>query len=211
MSKILIAIPTCYSTHYTGLKPASEDGITNRSAYLRAHLKDTPNCDVRYFLGGGLLGGWDRDRDAADDVVLPVCDDYAHLPHKVRAMFGYALDHHYDYCMKLDDDSLVDLPRFLASNFHEYDYVGHALLGLTADHETPYASGAGYCLSRHAMSVVRVMGIDDTFEDKQVGFALLQAGIGLHHDARYCVCLCEICKPLIADDWIVVHGGQGRL
>ena len=207
--KTLIAIPTCYATAYGDKKSADQSGILNRAGYLRTALKGNP--DVRFFLGGGLLGQWLPERDGPQDVVLPVFDDYESLPQKVRAVFGWAYDEGYDFCLKLDDDSLFSLPAFLASDYAQYDYVGCALVGKTAGKEVAYASGAGYCLSRRAMEIAENFVVEDWAEDKEIGRVLSAAGIYVHHDERYKVCVCDVCKPNIGKDWILIHGGIGHV
>ena len=170
--------------------------------------------DVRFFYGGlerSTLSLVEPPLAIPKSIVLPVMDDYVSLPMKVREMVMWAYDEGYDFLFKLDDDCSFSLSRFIASDFASWDYVGCETRGMTADREVAYASGAGYCLSRKSMEVVQDMVIEGWAEDKEVGRALLEGGITLHHDSRYYSCSCSMCIHQIGKDYIVVHEQQGKI
>jgi hypothetical protein len=126
--KSLIVIPSCTRDR------AGQDA---QRELLRGY-------DYRFFLGvGNSYSALDR-----DEVILPVRDDYMALAEKVRQAFGWALDHEYDYCFKCDRDTFIHPDRLMAALPEGKDYVG--LVGNPGD---CCGGGAGYWLSRHAMSV----------------------------------------------------------
>ena len=134
-----------------------------------------------------------------DRLYLDCREAYEYLPHKVLALARYAKDHlEFDHLFKTDDDTYIDLERFIALRRDGIDYAGQfreqpvGIAGKTwhygkcddARYEVPYekpfvcpwATGGGYFLSRRAVEalVTRLADtVDDSlFEDMMVGEAL---------------------------------------
>ena len=139
-TRILIGITTCHKAVYPDV--LSRSAPTNNALCAeysrRTWIKDalTNNVDVRFFYGRGGT----RDR-LWDEVFLDCDDSYYGLVDKVTAMTAWAYDHGYDYFMKVDVDSYVNIKNLLASEFRDWDYTGRGW-------------GLGYILSRTAMNLV---------------------------------------------------------
>jgi len=142
--------------------------------------KDTDGIDVFVFLGRGA------EKLNDDEIILDAPDDYKGLPEKVRLAFGWALDQGYDYCLRIDDDTYVQVDRLLKAVPVGHNYSGR-LRGPSGNWKSPYASGFAYWLSRKGMEV-RVNGTtNDTVEDRATANILASAGIKCHHDDRFVV------------------------
>ncbi len=134
-----------------------------------------------------------------DRLYLDCREAYEYLPHKVLALAQYVKDHlDFDHLFKTDDDTYIDLERFIAFGRDGIDYTGQfreqpvGIAGKTwhygkcddTRHEVPYekpfvcpwATGGGYFLSRRAVEalVTRLPdSVDNSlFEDMMVGEAL---------------------------------------
>lgn len=202
--KILIGVVSCHSYQY-----AADDSVGHKtgsdpvraSASRKTWVKNFPHdkLDLKFFYGRG----GDR-QPAADEVFLDAPDGYYELPAKVKAMFRWALDAGYDYCLKIDDDVLLR-PTNLLKFFQPVDYCGYELEAAIGK----YASGAAYVISRRAMQLVVDTPWDDTFnraEDQWTGEVLKRNGIHLLHDHRYLCCHCDSCfKKFGLDNLITIH------
>ncbi len=115
-----------------------------------------------------------------DEIMLPVADDYMHLPYKVRALHRWAATQDFDYIYKCDTDTYVNLERLMNSGFEEYDLSG----GQT---QAPgnIAGGGGYWLSRKASQLLLDAPIKYWAEDGWVTDVMNQHEIFLHVDSRY--------------------------
>ncbi len=171
--KILIAIVTCHKNR------ARADA--QRSTWVPE--ASARGLDVRFFLGQTPRR---EGAEHLDEVILNVDDGYLALPHKVRAMLAWALEHEYDYIFKTDDDTYINAERLALSGFEGRDYVGR-LRGPSGGKRYPYASGFSYWLSNRAAAVVATTEPDDTAEDRYVGNTLYEAGFKCHPDYRYVV------------------------
>jgi hypothetical protein len=159
--KALIAIFTCSRPKY------QERLQTLRDTWIPLAA---PYHDIRFF----------------DGARLGVPDDYWSLPQKTKALCKYAIQHGYDYLLKVDDDTYVH-PDKLA--IPSADYAGIRIkandLGFPPNfankpkgtYPFDYASGGAYWLSRRAMEVVAEAEIDDWAEDRWVGQNLAKHGI----------------------------------
>ena len=184
--KMLIVILTCEK--YEG----RADGI--RGTWLPM-VPDT--FEVLFVYGRpGLAPARDGDR-----LFLDCPESYEMLPRKVHALLAYAVAHlDFDYLFKTDDDTYLDLERFIACDLQGADYVGqfrelpvpvpeifktwHYGKCTDKSFEVPYerppvcpwATGGGYFLSRRAAEVAaqRTTGThgQHLFEDVMVGEAL---------------------------------------
>lgn len=114
------------------------------------------------------------------ELILTCPDGYNHLPSKVRMCCNWVLSNHsakYDYIFKCDDDTYIDIPRFLEyfNNIllpSRHDYVGRKI------NEAGTASGgAGYFLSRTAYTAVANSSIEKGAEDVEVSRVLMENGI----------------------------------
>lgn len=183
---LLIGILTC--DKYKG----RADGIRN------SWLKLVPSNYQVLFIQGrpGQPEGVE-----GDCLYLDCPESYELLPRKVHAFLAYAIRHFdFDYLFKTDDDTYLDLERFIAFDRQDADYIGQfrehpvAELGKTwhygkctdKAYEVPYqrpfvcpwATGGGYFLSRAAAvaaaSRTAETFADSLFEDMMVGEALTQ-------------------------------------
>ena len=188
---VLIAIPAChkytYGAHSDGRNHVDQVSNVRVDAVRKTWARYMPpftNADLKFFYGTLPLG---TDRTpSADEVFLKVADDYEHLPHKVQAIFKYALDNGYDFVFKGDDDTFIYVDRLMASGFEHLDYTGFVSIGATNWDNGGYCSGgSGYWVSKLAMSKIVAAPVDDWAEDRWVGRVLGQCGINFVRDARY--------------------------
>ena len=207
--KILVAVCTCRKRTYGDHDQYAAHHNSPNNPKIQAVL-DTwlPECtgklDVRFFVGNGP-----ERVDLPGLVELNAPDDYAGLPAKVKAMFEWALDAGYDYCLKIDDDVLLR-PANLLKFFQPVDYCGYELEAAIGK----YASGAAYVVSRRAMQfVVDTPWVDEPWtigfnsaEDQIVGEVLKRNGIVLLHDHRYLCCHCSTCLSRFGlENLITIH------
>ena len=160
--KTLISVISCYSMRHW------------HQAIKGTWYKDIPTgIDCRFFLSD------QKGFAEKDEIFLHVGDTLQDLSHKVVATFGWALEYDYDFCLKIDLDTLVNPVLFSTSGYAGYDWVG--------GQNSFFASGgAGYCLSKKAMkAVVAHLTEPGPAEDVNTAHALLDKGIKLHPDARY--------------------------
>lgn len=142
--------------------------------------KDAEGIDIRVFLGRGAV------KQNDDEIVLDCDDGYKGLPEKVRLAFAWALDNGYDYCLRIDDDTYVQVERLLNAVPVGHDYSGR-LRGPSGKWKSPYASGFAYWLSAYAMKVRANATTSDAAEDRATGNILAAAHIACHHDDRFVV------------------------
>ena len=182
--RVLIGILTC--DKYKG----RADGIRN------SWLKLVP-ANYRVLFIHGRPG---QPAGVEGDCLYVDCpESYELLPRKVHAFLVYAHRHFdFDYLFKTDDDTYLDLERFIAFARHGADYIGQFRelpvpeigktwhYGKCTDkaYEVPYerpfvcawATGGGYFLSRAATlaaaSRTESTCADSLFEDVMVGEAL---------------------------------------
>ncbi len=160
-SRVLIGILTCEKNKERA------DGVRN------SWLKLIPlNYRVLF-----IHGRPDQPDELTGDCLYLNCpESYEMLPHKVHAFLKHSLQHfEYDYLFKTDDDTYLDLERFIAFDRQGADYIGRFReqplpysgktwhYGKCTDktYEKPYegafvcpwATGGGYFLSRRAAEV----------------------------------------------------------
>ena len=164
--KTLLALVTCHS----------------RGAYADAQ-RDTwipnipPELDYKFFLGPST-------REPKTDEVFLDCDDsYGGLPSKVRAIMCWALEHEYDFVVKVDDDTIVNPLAFLKSGYQHHDFTGR----INNDHgviDTPW--GFFYVLSKSAMEIMASSALPGNNNDEMwISHALKKHDIILHREYRY--------------------------
>jgi hypothetical protein len=108
--KLLLAVKSCRRDQQTGCHEAI------RETYA-ANLPE--GVDVRFFMGGEgpiLM--------EADEVLLPVPDDYWTLTPKTKAICRYAVMNEYDFTYTCDTDTYLIPSRMLESEFAKYDFSG---------------------------------------------------------------------------------------
>ena len=138
-------------------------------------------------------------RIEGDKLYVDCLEAYEKLPLKVHLMLRFALKElEFDHLFKTDDDTFLDLERFIHFNRERGDYIGQfrenpvGEIGKTWHYgkcddkslEKPYdkpfvcpwATGGGYFLSRRAAARVLERTVDTSrsslFEDMMVGEAL---------------------------------------
>ena len=117
----------------------------------------------------------------ADEVMLPVPDDYFHLVYKVRAMHRWIQQQTpgFDFVYKCDTDTYVDIMRLLNSGFQNHDFSGGpAGCG-------NIAGGGGYWVSCKASSIVTHAPVTNWAEDCWLSETLKKHGITPYMDVRY--------------------------
>lgn len=175
--RVLYALPSCHALRHW------------HEAVRDTWGKDIKGADLRFFLGLPKIA------PQQNEVSLEVGDSLPELSYKTVAIFRWALNNDYDFCLKADLDTLVFPDRFMVSDFASYDWTG--------GQNSFFASGgAGYVLSRKAMQFVVDHPVTTTTdEDVHTAKALLKQGINLHHDPRYLF----IPGQTLAPDTITYH------
>ena len=138
--RMLIGVTNCHKAIY----PAAlvrEEPPNNAHCQEVSRITWIPDAqkvgiEVKFFFGRGGT----REPEA-DEVFLNADDTYDGLIDKVRAMCAWAYDQGYDFLMKADIDSYVNVPNLLVSEFRDWDYTGRGW-------------GLGYILSRKAMKLI---------------------------------------------------------
>jgi hypothetical protein len=189
LPKLLIAVPACAefqygkwessdSPHYDPAnKPYCKDiHISGPNPRIQA-VRDTWWKDIEPFshhvTGRFFYGMPHKPTVAADEVFLPVPDDYEHLPHKTVAICQWALRNGFEYLYKCDDDTAVYVERLVLELYQRFDYAG------CANGEVA-TGGPGYFLSRKAMQFVATSGNPQHWaEDVNTSIALGQHAINL--------------------------------
>jgi hypothetical protein len=136
-----------------------------------------PGVDYRFFLGYAPVFSL-----VDDEEYLDVGDSFSDVTAKSVAMHRWALEHGYDYVVKVDLDTFVRPVKLLQSGFENWDYTG----GLNSQGIDFASGGGGYCLSRKAMKFVAEAPIvSGPAEDVHIARVLLAHGMYLHADDRY--------------------------
>lgn len=175
--KILVAIVSCHS----------REELSN--VIRRTWLFPIPQgVDVKFFRGRGS-----KTEPLEDEVFLECGDAYEDLPEKIQAIFSWAYDHGYDYCVKCDDDVILKL-REWSENFIEKDFRGWQDPACKeGEIKTPW--GFLYTVSKKAMRLVmdaKLPGTEGSLwnhwhanDEAFVSSVLHYNGIFLTHDPRH--------------------------
>lgn len=139
--KLLIGITACHQARYPEALSRNEPEGNQEcaNAARETWIKDATaaGIDVKFFYGKGATRS-----PLSDEVFFGKTDDsYDGLIDKVRDMCIYAIGNDYDYMLKVDIDSYVNIKNFLKSEFREWDYTGRGW-------------GLGYVLSKNAMAII---------------------------------------------------------
>jgi hypothetical protein len=161
--KILVAVMSCHRDR--AFQQAQRD------TWLRG--VNTGFTEYRFFLG--------RPSDkvqSIDEVFLDVDDSYDNLAEKTQAICQWAYERDYDTLFKCDVDTLVN-PR--KAEYNDEDYLGgfnEDTVPLFGGHIQFASGGAGYWLSRKALTIVSDADtIRTCAEDVFVADALRAKGI----------------------------------
>jgi hypothetical protein len=203
--KILIAITSCVRDAQNGNNQAIRDTFLKDKPEVeyRFFLGDgTPTGEDETRLRAGVYGAVDPNRGIdynvkcteseqytqstdykpqADEITLPVPDDYFHLVYKVRSMHRWLQQQTpgWDFVYKCDTDTYVSISRLLSSGFQNHDFSGGpAGCG-------NIAGGGGYWLSHKASSKIAQASVTNWAEDCWVSETLKTHGILPHTDVRY--------------------------
>ncbi len=149
-------------------------------------LKDSP-LPYKFVFGDEPFTG-DRERcGIPEDEILyaPGSDHKRYLHLKNYALFQYALDNGFDYCLRCCDDTWVYPDRILKAGLEPFDYAGHFpckfKLGGTFPLPFRYLNyahgGCGVWLSRKAMQMILDTPWDEHYLDSwpekmDVGFGI---------------------------------------
>lgn len=214
-AKVLIGILTCDKYN------SRADGIRN------SWLKLIPSNYRVLFIHGrpGQPEGVE-----GDCLYLDCPESYEMLPRKVHAFLKYCLSNfEFDYLFKTDDDSYLDLERFISFDRQGADYIGQFREQPVADvgktwhfgkcddktYEVPYerpfvcpwATGGGYFLSHEATRIAAERTAhtfaDHLFEDMMIGEALtLHPGLRV---LRTQFASMGVINPLLPKDMLYVQ------
>ncbi len=215
MSKFLLAIFSAHEYKYeiAGCRDWFSRPIVNRIEGLRnSWLRDVTG-DYRIFKGFAQ-----GRTPQADEVFLPVLDDYHHSVEKIKGVIKYALDNSYDSLCKVDDDTWVYYDRLMANIPTGADYVGSGRgwdIESSKRFPTIFSPGFTYWLSKRAMEEVLKAPQGVWAEDRYVGESLKRAGISLTTDYRYHLCRPTKNRQWISDDellkpndWLTFHSAS---
>jgi hypothetical protein len=140
-------------------------------------LDKIKSIDYLFFRGGS-----ERLELRADTLWMPCSDSEDHLSVKTAMLLRWALENHtFDYLMKCEDDTYVDLRRLYAFDLKGRDYIGHDMGGFAS-------GGAGYLLSRRAVELISQSVIDHPptrAEDVVISECLRTHGITVSHSDKF--------------------------
>lgn len=181
--KILVALQVCHAysknnqVWWEQVKKHDSNCVNEQIQACRGTWLKDLKVDYRFFYGMATR------QPLEDEVFLDVPDDYKSLPHKLKSIYKWAVEHEYDYIFKGDDDTYVYVDRLMRSDFEGKDY-----LGFSWNNDRPserYAAGLGYWVSAKAAEIISKANVDDIADDRWAGKILYNNGIILQHDARY--------------------------
>jgi len=147
-----------------------------RAAIRETWLRNSP-IDYHFIFGRTV------DVLLPDELSLDCDDGYYYLQIKVQAVMRYAYRQGYDFVIRCDDDTYIDLPRLLKTDFTAHDYSGYKMAGSPG---AGYAHGGCYIVSRRAMRAIFEFAPRlDEYEDQWVGQELAKRSIRLHHMTEF--------------------------
>jgi hypothetical protein len=175
-----------------------------REACRKTWMGDFYRAGVPSFF---LVGN--QEQQVHNDMLYLHCpDDYGSLPQKTRGFCNFALKKYdFDYLFKCDDDTYVQVERFV-----QYDPMGRDYIGVDPTGEDTFNSGgAGYFLSRRAAQIVADELTEQTGpEDLLVGRLLARHGIYRSEDKRFQAWWQPHAIPTPENDGITVHYVRGE-
>jgi len=132
-----------------------------------------------FFIGG-------NDEKQENDLITLKCrDDYCSLSGKTYSVLKYINDNlHFDYLIKTNDDSYVNIEKFCDSNFENYDYGGYCCINTDMDvlQQTDFAQGGFYFLSCKSTEYILntegelslLNNLNSSIEDQNIGRIMAQ-------------------------------------
>ena len=114
----------------------------------------------------------------ADEIILPVPDDYTHVVVKVQGIFRWAYAQGYDFVFKCETDTYVNIERLMASGFENHDFIG-------GPNGKNVAGGSGWWVSRRAMSLITDTRITEVGDDSWFPTIARSKALEVFHDVRY--------------------------
>ena len=170
----LIAIVNCRSRQSTWANVI-------RESWLPSVPKD--KADAFFFVGRG------EGEKLPDDTIELDCDDsYQGLPDKIRAIMRWSHARDYGHTLKCDDDTILDVPRLLASGYDQYDYTGKANRPVTKDTPFVVPMGFNYWVSKRCAEALLDAPLPENSNDDEkwvAGNLYHRLGVTLHDDQRY--------------------------
>lgn len=153
-------------------------------------IREWEGVPYRFVLGRG------NDNPRRDELIVDVPDAYQNMPDKHQAACAWALQNDSGYAVLTCTDTYVHVGRLLSSVGSSKDYTGHKI-----PNERYASGGAGFVLSPAAQRLVVAAKLGGTgFGDKWVGEAVVDGGLSLHHDPRFCPTW-----SAVREDAITVH------
>ena len=201
------------------LVPSSPYGIAKRAAVRRTWMalyNKLPNLKItsKFILGNEGLPRRkkkeiEHEMTTYQDIILldNLSDSYYNLTNKLlQGLVWVHKNHHFDYLIKCDDDSFVQIDRlvnalrkmecppqlywgyFMGRGFPEYRGKFEEKRWFLCPHFVPYAMGGGYVLSWQLVDlIVRLNGILQLYnnEDVTIGLWMTPFNVQRIHDIRF--------------------------
>lgn len=192
MAKILVAILTCHRLDYyindltvEYNKSRCLDQQARVNTIRNTWVKDLGDIDYKFFYGTKLrrLDVKPNQRPSSikpapplreplpDEVFLDCGDGYTSNPEKMKAICSWALEHGYDFILRVDDDTFI-YPRLFKTDFESYDYSGSS----TKD----FHPGGCMFLSRRAMQLIVSAPITTYADDVWIGQVMRDNNVPMH-------------------------------
>ena len=224
MPRLLVAVMSCFRMDYRDPKDPDvrdwwestrcKDPAARREACRSTWLQGFKKLciDYKFFLGrqtveiGGKLKPSPNPRQPLEDEVFVDTGDLYHdNTHKFSALCKWALEHGYDYILRLDDDTFVYPERILATEWAEYDYSG-----AWNDSVVFFHPGGALFLSKKAMEIVVNTRVDHWADDAWLGKVMRNNHIPTHEIVSIHLPFGQeyVCNPdKLAKDhpWSAVH------
>ena len=179
MSKYVVIILSCYKN------------LQNQIAINETYGKWLKQYDIPYFfiVGNPKLPPKTAKRVLSENTIAVSCpDDYRNLSLKMKEAFSIisSLKLDFDYLLKCDDDTFVNVDNLVMFDTQNKDYIGSELRGFK--HGNGVASGgAGYMIKSkwipHLSSLIPPQG--SKMEDVYVGRAIKCLKINLTHSDKF--------------------------
>lgn len=174
--RVLIAVMTAHRYNYQ-VNSLTVDYVESRgwrctsqdervTAIRETWAKNIPN--VKFFYGRASNGETPLD----DEVFLDCGDKYIDNPAKMQAICRYALEHGFDFVLRVDDDTFIYPDRLLKTDFRGHDYSGSRREG--------FHPGGCLFLSHYAMTHLVPAHITHWADDLWIGNVMSDYGIPMH-------------------------------
>lgn len=178
-NKFIVAILSC--------KPYADRRKAINETYGKALKKQ--GIPYYFLIGDPALQKGTFKRVAEENILYFSCpDDYENLSLKMKHFFTAIphLKHDYNYILKCDDDTFINVPNLLEFNTKNRLYVGNELKGFKRG-DGVASGGAGYLLHKNCVPVLAKF-LPDTgsrMEDVYVASVLKKFDIALLHSTHF--------------------------